>query len=114
MTKPILKPLSTLIINAEFDSQEGSEAGEQREDKGMTKNEIEIYKKLIKGKRKINRQKRGAMRLQRSDTHIMMESLKLEKIKSVVNLERMPGSPTVRGLANNSFTSHEVFDRARA
>lgn len=113
MKKPILEPISTLAIKAEMNSKEQSEAGELRKDFFRTEKEMEIYKQLIKGKKKINRQKRGAMRLQRSDTHLMMQNLKLEIIKSNV-LENMQGSPLVRGISNDSIISHKAFDRSRA
>lgn len=96
-----------------MNSKEESEAGELRKDVGRTEKEMEIYKQLIKGKRKIDRQKRGAMRLQRSDTHLMMQTLKLEIMKSNV-IENMQGSPLLRGISNNSPISHKAFDRSRA
>ena len=113
MRKPILKPFSTHVINDELNSIEESEAGELRNDVVRSEKEMEMYKQLIKGKKKIDRQKRGAMRLKRSDTHLMIQTLKLEKMKSIV-MENMHGSPLVRGVSNNSLISHKAFDRSRA
>lgn len=52
--KPILKPMSTQLLNIDLNSDQEPQVEELREALGMTKNEMEIHKKLQLDKKKIN------------------------------------------------------------
>ena len=93
--KPILKPKSTQLLNVDFNSDEEEQVEELREALGITKNEMEMHKRLQKDKRKILQQKREAKKLIKSDTHDMMKSLKIQRMKSIITGKM--ASPMTRG-----------------